>query len=129
MKVKVIGNNVTIISDIMFDDIVKLEQRNPDALVFKGDDGEAIFRISTTNPTMESINKFGVAFASKNVEGKAVISVNVDRNDDEELTKETIIKLFGTAIDNLSVMEQLINDASVIIDANDAIIEEMIEFE
>lgn len=129
MKVKVIGNNVTIISDIMFDDIVKLEQRNPDALVFKGDDGEAIFRISTTNPTMESINKFGVAFASKNVEGKAVISVSVDRNDDEELTKETIIKLFGTAIDNLSVMEQLINDASVIIDANDAIIEEMIEFE
>lgn len=129
MKVKVIGNNVTIISDIMFDDIVKLEQRNPDALVFKGDDGEAIFRISTTNPTMESINKFGVAFASKNVEGKAVISVNVDRNDDEELTKETIIKLFGTAIDNLSVMEQLINDASVIIDANDAIIEVMIEFE
>lgn len=129
MKVKVIGNNVTIISDIMFDDIVKLEQRNPDALVMKDDDGEAVFRVSTTNPMMESINKFGVAFASKNVEGKATISVSVDRNDDEELTKETIIKLFGTAIDNLNVMEQLINDASVIIDANDAIIEEMIEFE
>lgn len=129
MKIKLIGNSITIITDIKLNDIELLEKRNPEALVLKDEDGNNIFRIAKGDNTKgECIGKYGATFSSKNAEGYAVFS-GVFANSEECVTEEEVIECFGSAIDKIALIKQQIEDEVAIIRVNDELIKEMIEVE
>lgn len=87
---KIILNATTfdLISALSLDDIKLLEKQNPDALAIKDKDGDIQFVVKTGGTT-GSISQYGIVFANKTRDGKAVLTytLNTNKTADEQLNE------------------------------------------
>ena len=124
-NIKVAGRAATIVSAFTLEEIEKLKEYRPDALVLKDDDGNVTFKVTTS--CEESISPYGVAFAADTFgDGKACLTV-VDNCGYYEKPEEFVIDAFGKALLNLNKVERQIPDALDEIEAELDLIKEAIE--
>ena len=77
-KITLNATTFDLISTLSLDDIKLLEKQNPDALAIKDKDGDVQF-IVKTGGTMGSISQYGIVFANKTRDGKAVLTYTLPR--------------------------------------------------
>ena len=87
-KITLNATTFDLISTLSLDDIKLLEKQNPDALAIKDKDGDVQFVVKTGG-TMGSISQYGIVFANKTRDGKAVLTYTLDTNKpaDEQLNE------------------------------------------
>ena len=87
-KITLNATTFDLISTLSLDDIKLLEKQNPDALAIKDKDGDIQFVVKTGG-TMGSISQYGIVFANKTRDGKAVLTYTLDTNmaADEQLNE------------------------------------------
>lgn len=125
MKIKILGTNATLKSDIKVKDIELLKQFKPEALVLKNEKGNEVFRVSYGEGNSSN---YGITF-NENIKGYAGISIG---NDTIGLSKDDIKKslvefLAPVAVNLQKITEQINTVAPAIRKANKEL-EDTIEF-
>lgn len=87
-KITLNATTFDLVSALSMDDIKLLEKQNPSALAIKDADGKIQFVVKTGS-TMGGISQYGIVFASKTRDGKAVLTYMLDTNKtaDEQLNE------------------------------------------
>lgn len=103
---KIILNATTfdLISTLSLDDIKLLEKQNPDALAIKDKDGDIQFVVKTGNE-LGSISQYGIVFANKTRDGKAVLTYTLDTNKPADEQLNEIFDRVGAAKAKLDEVE------------------------
>ena len=87
---KIVMNATTydLISALPLDDIKLLEKQNPGALTIKDEDGDVQFLVKTGG-VVGSAGHYGIVFANKTRDGKAVLTYTLDttKSADEQLNE------------------------------------------
>ena len=130
-KIKVLGNSMTIKSDVKFDDIVKANKVAPEftQLVKTADyspfESEVIFVVATTEG-VGSISPVGVCFDSKDSEGYAYLTLALpERN--AEMDKKYFADKFMTEMVRLNEVELRIKEAAELINESIAAVTKDVE--
>ena len=100
-KIKIVGNALTLISDIRAEDLNRVLRVNPKAGILYNEDNEEVFRISMG--CSGSMSRYGIVFDSMNSDGNAYITIApVDRTD---ATPEDVAETYLPIIDKLTKLE------------------------
>lgn len=101
-KIKIVGNSLTLVSDVKAEDLNRVLRVNPKAGILFNEDNEEIFRISMGSSG--SMSKYGVVFDSKNSDGNAYITI-APVNRSTETTPEAVTEAYLPIIDKLTKLE------------------------
>ena len=107
MKVRIIGTNAQIKSDIKVADIELLKQYCPEALVLKDEKENAIFKIDY-NVKTGSLNQYGICFNEKTKKGFAAISLSTDQDSPSDLKKNDMVAVLAPIMPNLTALTEQI---------------------
>lgn len=119
MKVKVLGDVMSIVSDINFDQLKKAT--NSKALKFLDKDGAEVYAVGTG--IKGDISTVGVVFTYANTEGKAALNISIPAG----TSKEAIARSYGDELATLKSYEADVVTALTEISAKLAEVEELIE--
>ena len=103
-KITLNATTFDLISTLSLDDIKLLEKQNPDALAIKDKDGDVQFVVKTGG-TMGSISQYGIVFATKTRDGKAVLTYALDTNKPADEQLNEIFDKVGAAKAKLDEIE------------------------
>lgn len=106
-KIVIAGDAAVITSELKLEDIRKVAEYRPDALVLRGgEDGkEPIFKIGVTDGTGK-INKYGAEFGSETHDDAKLATITVLLRDIEGDVREAVAEAIGTSILNLNKLEE-----------------------
>lgn len=113
-KIKILGNSLTIKSDVNYDDITKVKKVFPEYLQLIGAaplppyEPEIVFAVGITEG-VGSISPSGICFDSKDADGKAYLTLAIDR--EPEMDKEFFADKFMTELIRLNEVEARIKEA------------------
>ena len=110
-KIKVMGDTVQICSSLTVEDIKKAKFYMPTALELRDEKGEPYFAIDMGNA---HFGKNGIMFSSKDHEGKAFMTTNnpiVGDHSNRAMELEALTKKFAGILNNLSLVEEQIEEA------------------
>lgn len=100
-KIKVLGNALTLTSELKSEEIKKAEKFCPEATTLYTEDKEPYFTVKTGEP---SASRYGVSFNETNSEGKAYMTiVGIERTAD---TAKVLREDFGEILINLNKVEE-----------------------
>ena len=112
-KITLNATTFDLISTLSLDDIKLLEKQNPDALAIKDKDGDVQFVVKTGG-TMGSISQYGIVFANKTRDGKAVLTYTLDTNKPADEQLNEIFDKVGAAKAKLDeIVERSLRDAAI----------------
>ena len=101
-KIKIVGNSMTLVSNINAKDLTRILRVNPKAGVLFNDDNEEIFRISMG--CTGNMSTYGVVFDSENSDGNAYLTIApIARTNDA--TPEKVTETYLPILDKLSKLE------------------------
>ena len=103
-KITLNATTFDLISALSLDDIKLLEKQNPDALAIKDKDGDIQFVVKTGG-AMGSISQYGIVFANKTRDGKAVLTYTLDTNKPADEQLNEIFDRVGAAKAKLDEIE------------------------
>ena len=103
-KITLNATTFDLISALSLDDIKLLEKQNPDALAIKDKDGNIQFVVKTGNE-LGSISQYGIVFANKTRDGKAVLTYTLNTNDTADEQMNEIFDRVGAAKAKLDEIE------------------------
>ena len=103
-KITLNATTFDLISTLSLDDIKLLEKQNPDALAIKDKDGDIQFVVKTGNE-LGSISQYGIVFANKTRDGKAVLTYTLDTNKPADEQLNEIFDRVGAAKAKLDEIE------------------------
>ena len=103
-KITLNATTFDLISALSLDDIKLLEKQNPDALAIKDKDGDIQFVVKTGG-AMGSISQYGIVFANKTRDGKAVLTYTLDTNKPADEQLNEIFDRVGAAKAKLDEVE------------------------
>ena len=103
-KITLNATTFDLISALSLDDIKLLEKQNPDALAIKDKDGDIQFVVKTGNE-LGSISQYGIVFANKTRDGKAVLTYTLDTNKPADEQLNEIFDKVGAAKAKLDEIE------------------------
>ena len=103
-KITLNATTFDLISTLSLDDIKLLEKQNPDALAIKDKDGDIQFVVKTGNE-LGSISQYGIVFANKTRDGKAVLTYTLDTNKTADEQLNEIFDRVGAAKAKLDEIE------------------------
>lgn len=109
-KITVVGEAVVVTSEVKLEDIEKVGQYRPDALIlYEGDEKnkQPIFRVGVSKCTCGRLNSVGAEFGSvaKDGSGKATITMVLPKMDENDDPKEVVAGLVGSGILHLNKVE------------------------
>ena len=125
-KIKFFNDTLHIISALKADEIKRRKDFGDD-LTLKDSDGAEIFKIAYAPCCKETFTKYGITYTGVTTDGYACASIKTN----EPLTSEKIVKMYGEAIRNLNIFEDMVKkDTSFenIIARTEASIEEITFF-
>lgn|GEM_PF-4410712 len=108
-KVKFQGNVVAITSVFTLEELKNIQKVYPDRLTLIDEEGEPLFLIGAAPLGNGSIGNYGINFDTKDAEGHAMVMLEADTDDPEEL-KEFVKDKYAKALANLSQMEQFADE-------------------
>lgn len=103
-KITLNATTFDLISALSLDDIKLLEKQNPDALAIKDKDGNIQFVVKTGNE-LGSISQYGIVFANKTRDGKAVLTYTLNTNDTADQQLNEIFDRVGAVKAKLDEIE------------------------
>lgn len=125
-KIKLMGNQLALVSALTLEQLDAIKRRKPEALKLKDEKGEKTLFVVDTG-IAPSISKYGVCFASQEViGGKAIFSMEAPSDDAVEVRKY-INENWGTIVFDLTKVEAQCAEAFRLIAAEEAAIATMIE--
>lgn len=110
-KIVIAGDAAVVTSELKLEDIRKVAEYRPDALVLRGgEDGkEPIFKIGVTDGTGK-INKYGAEFGSETHDDAKLATITLDfrviLGDFGGDVREAVAEAIGTSILNLNKLEE-----------------------
>ena len=109
-NMKVLGNSLTITSDLTKDEIVSLQKYAPEALVLtrKNEDEnytEEYFRVSYREGC-DNVSQYGVCFPNTNASGNVTVTALIPSELSVEKRKEFILDNFQSIATNLVLVEE-----------------------
>lgn len=116
-KIKVLGEAMTLTSNMKAETIAKAERYCPEALKLIDEEKKPYFIVQMGAP---SVSKFGVSFSNVNSEGKAYNTI-------VGFDKETIKEDFAEVLFNLNKVEDNVNSAIEKLEERIRTIEDAIE--
>lgn len=130
-KIKILGNSLTIKSDVKYDDIIKVKKVFPEYLQLISasplppHDAEIVFAVGVTEG-VGSITPSGVCFDSKDTDGNAYLTLAINR--DPEMDKEYFADKFMTELIRLNEVEARITEAMDLVNNAIAAVTKDVEF-
>ena len=125
-KIKFFNDTLHIISALKADEIKRRKDYGDD-LTLKDQEGNEVFKIAYSPNSKETFTKYGMTYNGVTTDGYACASIKTN----EQLISEKIVKIYGEAIRNLNIFEDMVkNDTSFenIIARTEASIEEITFF-
>lgn len=104
-KIKFFNDTIHIISALKADEIKRRKDFGDD-LTLKDRDNNEIFKIAYAPHCKETFTKYGITYTGTTTDGYACASIKTN----EPLTSEKIVKMYGEAIRNLNIFEDMIKD-------------------
>lgn len=95
MKIKIMGKNITFVSDIKAEHLNKLEALRPEVLTLVNEDKEVVFAMETG--TIPSVTSFGITFDSVTDDGRAFVELNRDKIQKPEEVSEEFLTVLAKA--------------------------------
>lgn len=107
-KIVIAGNAVVVTSAMKLEDLRTIAKYRPNALVLKGgEDGkEPIFAVSVTRDGCGEINKYGASFGSESHTDEKLATITMSACGTNGDIREYIADQIGTAIINLTKLEE-----------------------
>ncbi len=107
-KIVIAGDAVVVTSAMKLEDLRTIAKYRPDALVLRGgEDGkEPIFAVSVTENGCGGINRYGATFGSESRTGDNLASLTMYVHAADSDIREYIADKIGTAIINLTKLEE-----------------------
>ena len=102
-KIKFFNDTLHIISALKADEI-KRRKDFGDNLTLEDQDGNEVFKIAYSPNSKETFTKYGITYTKATTDGYACMSIKTN----EPLTSEKIVKMYGEAIRNLNLFEDMI---------------------
>lgn len=95
MKIKIMGKNITFVSDIKAEHLNKLEALRPEVLTLVNENKEVVFAMETG--TIPSVTNFGITFDSVTDDGRAFVELNRDKIQKPEEVSEEFLTVLAKA--------------------------------
>ena len=95
MKIKIMGKNITFVSDIKAEHLNKLQALRPEVLTLVNEDKEVVFAMETG--TIPSVTSFGITFDSVTDDGRAFVELNRDKIQKPEEVSEEFLTVLAKA--------------------------------
>lgn len=95
MKIKIMGKNITFVSDIKAEHLNKLEALRPEVLTLVDENKEVVFAMETG--TIPSVTSFGITFDSVTDDGRAFVELNRDKIQKPEEVSEEFLTVLAKA--------------------------------
>lgn len=95
MKIKIIGKNITFVSDIKAEHLNKLEALRPEVLTLVNENKEVVFAMETG--TIPSVTNFGITFDSVTDDGRAFVELHRDKIQKPEEVSEEFLTVLAKA--------------------------------
>ena len=95
MKIKIMGKNITFVSDIKAEHLNKLQALRPEVLTLVNENKEVVFAMETG--TIPSITNFGITFDSVTDDGRAFVELNRDKIQKPEEVSEEFLTVLAKA--------------------------------
>ena len=125
-KIKLMGDQLAIVSAMKLDELKVIERRKPEALKLKDAEGKnVVFAVGVG--CAPSISKYGVVFAAQEVIGGKAIYTMPAPSDDSVEVRKFINENWGTIVFDLNKVEEQCAVAFTEIAAEEAQIATMIE--
>ena len=106
-KIYIVGTSVTITSDLMLEDLKRLEKFNPDALkLVDPETKEEIFRVGAKS---SGISNHGIAFNETDAAGRATMTQLIPGPASKR--SEHVVESFGKSLMNFDKVEAQIVEA------------------
>ena len=103
MYIRVLQDTMFITSVVKYEDLVKLERLNPEALLLVDANNDVVFRIKASEEN--SMSKYGICFNGKNSDGYAVATFDLPANLSADEKIEFIAESAGLALERLEKLE------------------------
>lgn len=101
MKAQIVGKALVVTSDIKTKDIARAQRICPDALALMDDDKNFLFSVTAVTRNGD-IGKYGVQFDTESPDGKAQITLMLDKMP----SKDELADRYGAAFINLAAVEE-----------------------
>lgn len=101
MKAQIVGKALVVTSDIKTKDIARAQRICPDALALMDDDKNFLFSVAAVTKNGD-IGKYGVQFDTESPDGKAQITLMLDKVP----SKDELADRYGAAFINLAAVEE-----------------------
>lgn len=109
MKVRIIGTNAQIKSDIKVEEIKLLKKYCPEALTLKDENGNAVFKVDYCKVS-GSFGQYGICFNEKTKKGYAAISLNTPCDGPSDVKKTEMVTVLAPIAPQLeAITEQIAN--------------------
>ena len=95
MKIRIMGKNITFVSDIKAEHLNKLEALRPEVLTLVNENKEVVFAMETG--TIPSVTSFGITFDSVTDDGRAFVELNRDKIQKPEEVSEEFLTVLAKA--------------------------------
>ena len=125
-KIKFLGNTVAITTVFTLDELQKINKIYPDELILSDEEGEPLFQIGTAVLGKGMVGGFGIQFDTKDAEGHAMVIINAQTDDPEEL-KELVKDKYAKPLAMLTNLEGFADEIREEIADFDNAIETMFE--
>ena len=100
MRAQIVGKALVVTSDIKTKDIARAQKICPDALALMDDDKNVLFSVAAVAKNGD-IGKYGVQFDTESPDGKAQITLMLDKAP----SKDELADRYGVAFINLTAVE------------------------
>ena len=124
MRIKVLENEVVLVSDLSYEKYTAISNYNPDVFKLKDENNEDIFRFYMGEKG--SVSDYGIVFDLNRTSEKAVVTLPFDK--DEEVTIDNIVLHYGKVIANLKKIEKQIEEAEELVDIEIKELKNSVEF-
>lgn len=124
MRIKVLENEVLLVSDLSYKQYTTISRYNPDVFKLKDENNEDVFRVYMGEKG--SVSNYGIVFDLNKASEKAVVTLPFDK--DEEVTTESIVLHYGKVIANLKKIEKQIEEAEELVDIEIKELKNSVEF-
>ena len=130
-KIKILGNSLTIKSDVKYDNIMKVSKVFPEYLQLISAsplppyNTEVVFAVGVTEG-VGNITPSGVCFDSKDADGKAYLTLAINR--DPEMDKDFFANKFMTEMIRLNEVEARIKEAMDLVNQSIEAVTKDVEF-
>jgi len=123
--VDISGASAILVSDVTLEDWERVQKYAPEALKIVDEDGNAVFKVKTSEGA-GSVNEYGVVFGTyMNDGGKATVTVLLGENVDDK--KAAVKDIMGSALIDLNSIEKELPTILKDIDEKEAEIDKLIE--